>query len=847
MKVGGKMNKLKLLLVGGVIVFGVQCASSKTTPAASAVGGGTAQQISTAPALTAIKVDASRLLLETNGSPAYTSYSPQPDVFVVDLPRAARSKNLVIPAQLPEGVTSVAADETVELGNPLTRVTIHLAQPASPRTSVSETGVTVDLGISQAAAVPVAQPPVEVAAGDVSIAPFTAPPVEAGTTTDEPKKIDAPIETEIKVADLDQPSPIPPANGRKATRLTEVITHGSGSTLQVSLIGDGALDYKAFRLSSPQRIIIDVNGVRNDVRKRSLPLGDPYVKDIRISQFSAKPNVTRVVLDLDEAVVYHVQAAGAGLVVSFGDGLRPVSVAQTATEPVRPATSTVGADPIASLEPVAEAYTTPRGSSGHGAGRITRHVINASAPAPAPSKTTTKAGTTALRPAQAEDIFIEPADQRGTTTISSPTTGTTTTLTSALTSGSRTLSPGEKLYTGEPIDLSLKDADIKDVLRLFAQLTGLNIAIDPNVSGTVTVDFQGVPWDQALELILKQNGLTFELQGNVMRIGSIDRLSSEQAKARQLDEDKRLNVPLTTVSHKLSYAKAQEVSGLLKDMASPRGKIIVDPRTNQLIITEIPQYLQVMLNMIDTIDIQTPQVSIEARIVETTKTFSQKLGVIWNFNGRLDPALGTGTGLQFPNRVIATGGPFNFGGGGIPVLGLNFANVLGTFDLDLVLSAAETEGLAKIVSAPRVTAQDNQPADIESGVQIPLQTRVNFTTTVTYINATLHLTVTPQITAEDTVILDIQVQKVDPAIGLALAASTNSPLITRRASTKLMVRDGGTTVIGGIYQATENDSRERVPFIHQIPILGNLFKSKAIESRHDELLIFITPRIIRKT
>ena len=174
-------------------------------------------------------------------------------------------------------------------------------------------------------------------------------------------------------------------------------------------------------------------------------------------------------------------------------------------------------------------------------------------------------------------------------------------------------------------------------------------------------------------------------------------------------------------------------------------------------------------------------------------------------------------------------------------------DVLGAFDLDIALSAAESEGLARIVSAPKIVTQDNQQAEIQSGIQIPVQTRVNFTTTVTYIDATLRLSVTPQITARDTVIMEVSVQKTEPLTGIAIGGANNVPLSTRRATTKLMVRDGGTTVIGGIYQATENRAQDRVPLLHKIPVLGWLFKNYSIDSKHDELLIFITPKIVRNS
>ncbi|MFP5247680.1 MAG: type IV pilus secretin PilQ, partial [Thermoanaerobaculia bacterium] len=403
---------------------------------------------------------------------------------------------------------------------------------------------------------------------------------------------------------------------------------------------------------------------------------------------------------------------------------------------------------------------------------------------------------------------------------------------------------GPRVFNGEPISLNLKDADIKDVLRTFAELTGLNIAVDPGVTGAVTVDFVDVPWDQALDLILRQNGLTFTIEGNVMRIGTVERIAAEAIATRRLEEEERLKVQLTTLSFKLSYARALDVAALLKDIASPRARIIVDQRTNQLIVSEIPEFLRTMQNLITTVDIPSRQVMIEARIVESLRTFSQQWGFEWGFGGELDPALGTGTGLVFPNRIGYEAGPFNFALGD-PVISLSLFDVLGTFDLDFALHAAEDQGYAKVISAPRVTTQDNMPAEIMSGFQIPYQTRVNFTTTVSYLDATLRLAVTPQITEAGTVIMDISVQKNEPATGVSIPGAAGTSLTTRQARTRLMVRDGGTAVIAGIFQTRDNNAVARLPFVHNIPVIGALFRTHSIETSHDELLIFITPRIVR--
>lgn len=743
----------------------------------------------------------SSLVLETSAAPSFSSYSPQPMVFVVDLPLAVKASGVEIPSKLPAPVASVTADEAYELGSGLTRVTIRLHENVKPEAVASSKGIEIRFGRADIGAVAAPSVP--------AIPTVTSKPATTGQVV-----VENPVKrTVAPVASL------PPA-----TRL-ENVTQLGGNGLSVALVSDGRLEYTAFMLESPKRLVVDLKGVTNHVERSTLALNDRSVSRVRVAQFQSAPEaITRVVFDLSDSVDYSVSREANEVRVSFGDTpamsarfseAPPASVPDAPmmdapeTEPFRPVavTSTEAsvfeeapAIPVVAEVPVVQ---TP----------AERHVV--------------RAGAVQDQPATSGETEISGGD-------------------AIRTGESRTLSAGQKVYTGEPLDLSLKDADIKDVLRMFAQLTGLNIAIDPQVGGTVTVEFIAVPWDQALEVILRQNGLAYALDGNVMRVGTISRLSEEAAQTRKLEEESRLNVPTVTIIKDLSYATAAAVSSLLSEMASPKGKIIVDQRTNQLIITEVPEYLQTMLNLIETVDIPTPQVIIEARIVETTKNFLQQIGIDWGFNAAFDPALGTGPGLVFPNQMEVEGGPFNLGRGNT-VLSMAFSDVLGAFDLDLALTAAENEGLARIVSAPRIVTQDNESAEIQSGVQIPIQTRVNFTTTVQYVDATLRLQVTPQITANDTVIMEIQVQKTEPATGLAVAGGQNVPLLTRRAQTRLMVRDGGTTVIGGIYQATENSAQDRVPFVHKIPVIGLLFKNKDVSSRHDELLIFITPKIIRNT
>jgi type IV pilus assembly protein PilQ len=276
---------------------------------------------------------------------------------------------------------------------------------------------------------------------------------------------------------------------------------------------------------------------------------------------------------------------------------------------------------------------------------------------------------------------------------------------------------------------------------------------------------------------------------------------------------------------------------------SRRGDIVVDARTNTLIIREIPTFLPAVLQLIENLDTSTPQVMIESRIVETTKTLGRSLGINWGFNGVADVAHGNTTNLTFPNNVD---GGFRVGLENGPVLGaIRLGNILDTFNLDISLTAAENQGLLKIISSPKLAALTNTAALIQSGVQIPVQTTVNNTTTVIYVDATLRLEVTPQITAEGTILLNVSVQKREPAVALNLALGQNVPLTIREYRGQVLVRDGGTTVIGGIFQINDQDQNNMIPGLWKIPILGNLFRNKTRTEKHDELLIFITPRILR--
>jgi type IV pilus assembly protein PilQ len=421
------------------------------------------------------------------------------------------------------------------------------------------------------------------------------------------------------------------------------------------------------------------------------------------------------------------------------------------------------------------------------------------------------------------------------------------------------LSRGGRSYTGTPVSMDFQQADLRAVLRVFSEVSGLNIVIDPAVQGTVDVALKDVPWDQALDIILRANKLGYLVDGTIVRIAPLTVLADEEAQRRKLSEEQSLSGELRVLTKTLSYARAEELQPLLtKSTLSQRGTVVVDARTNTLIITDLAERLATAEALIGTLDRAQPQVEIEARIVQTNKNFSRQLGVNWGFNGRVDPALGNTTNMAFPNngslggRVGPTQGPngqptaVNLGvGAATSAVGLALGSVNGAFNLDVALSALESSGNGRILSTPRVSTLNNVEAEMTQGVQIPLQTIANNTVTVTFRDAALTLKVTPQITAAGTVIMKVSLENSSPDFSKAAGPSAIPPINTQRALTTLLVNDGQTTVIGGIYMSDQNQTTDRTPGLGQIPILNWLFKRELVRDESKELLIFITPRIIK--
>jgi len=413
----------------------------------------------------------------------------------------------------------------------------------------------------------------------------------------------------------------------------------------------------------------------------------------------------------------------------------------------------------------------------------------------------------------------------------------------------------QRRYSGNPVSLDFQGADLRAVLRTFSEISNLNIVIDPTVTGTVDVALKDVPWDQALDIILRANKLSYTVDGTIIRIAPTSVLADEESQKQKLVEAQALAGELKPITRTLSYAKAEDLQALLtKSVLSSRGTVQVDPRTNTLIINDLPDRVTNASELLNNLDRPQPQVEIEARIVQVNKNFQRTLGVQWGFNGKVDPTLGNGTSLAFPNNgslsgatgAIQNGTPtaVNFPvNGATSAAGLHLGSINGSFNLDVALSALETTGNGRVLSTPRVSTQNNIEAEIKQGTQIPIQTVSNNTVTVSFKDAALILKVTPQITASNTVIMKIALE--NGQADFTKAVNGIPPINTQAATTSVQVNDGQTTVIGGIYLSNEQYQTDRTPGLGTIPILKWLFKRDNAIDNSTELLIFITPRIIK--
>jgi type IV pilus assembly protein PilQ len=389
--------------------------------------------------------------------------------------------------------------------------------------------------------------------------------------------------------------------------------------------------------------------------------------------------------------------------------------------------------------------------------------------------------------------------------------------------------------------------------------------LDPSVKGTLTLVLDDVPWDQALDIVLKNNGLDKQLDGNVLRIASQATLKAEAESRADLAKAESDSKDLETVTYRLSYAKASLQGGgnvggkqqmgkgmddLLKPFLSHRGSIFGDPRTNTLIIRDIPSAIAKIEDLIHQLDRKSQQVEIEARVVLASRSFAQDIGTQFGITGSAGNNTIGGVQSLLPPVTSSTSSTVgtvliplnsNLGATG-PTSGLSFANISPNFGVDILITAAESKGVGKLLSAPKITTQNNTEGTIEQGTQIPIQTNINNTISTQYITAALILKVTPQITADGTIFMIVHVENTQ--IDSGIPAILGQPaLATQSVDNQVLARDGETVVLGGVIVDQQNTQVNQVPVLGSIPLIGDLFKHRTVSVQSQELYFFLTPRV----
>ncbi|HKV63035.1 MAG TPA: type IV pilus secretin PilQ [Candidatus Acidoferrum sp.] len=609
----------------------------------------------------------------------------------------------------------------------------------------------------------------------------------------------------------------------------------------VRVEGEGRLDVHAGRMQNPDRLVLDFAGARLAVQKTAIPGNSAPVRGVRIGQY--RPDIARVVVDLTTATPYQVSRDGDAVVISFeapkSTPLRPVSSMTTLTsqqsEKARPEVNYVAESPR---------VVTARASKN----------LKLSAPRFAlPSELTqpsvTLASFSEKEPARPDSSTQQAAAQQA---VAQANTAATT-----MAQAPAAAAPAGK-YTGEPISVNLKDVDLKDFFRLIHEISGLNVVLDPAVKGTLTIVLDEVPWDQALDIVMQNNSLDKQLNGNVLRIATRSTLKNEAETMRDLERAQAEAIAPVTVPRVLSYAKAASMAPLLKKFLSTRGDILFDDRSNQLIIRDIPSVIPIIDNLIRNLDRKSQQVEIEARVVSASRSFAIDIGTQLGFAGSAtsgrsvasgDSNVGVSTagGGSPPPPVVAAGTtslPLATNlGAGAPTSGIFLGHRSPNFAVDFFITASEAKGVGKLLSKPKVITQNNEKATVKQGTKIPIQTTINNTISVQFIDAVLKLEVTPQITAEGTIFMDVLVENTQIDVGIPRVSGIPA-LNTESAETKVTVADGGTVVIGGIIISSQRTDIQQVPLVGSLPLIGHLFKRTSVTTQSQELMFFLTPRII---
>ena len=840
--------------------------------------------------------DGNEVLIKASGPLTYTAFKlPDPDRLVLDIPDADIEKvsgPLEPNNDFISTITVTSYKEQTVL--PIARVEIGLKEGVNSEVKLVENSIVVSLNHEATQQEP--------------------PPQAAEPPAEDPQQEAA-----------EKEAPAAAKQEKKADKLLRIETKKEGGAIIIKIVGNGVIgDFNAFDIDkpAPPRLVVDVWGVKNSITKRSLRVNSPMIKRVRVGEH---PDKVRLVFDSNQKKLpsYTIERIEDTLVVTAWaiDAKKQEKAKEAVAVTAQDTPAVADVQPIPPAEPQTGDYAEIKAVD------FKQLTDKASLTIVASKKVEYKLSKTSNELNLVLDIRNAViADEMGRTLdaseLNTPVSSISSFQASAepakevriivklkerssydisqdgekievnfpllaarqtapkyadVKSGEETLPQEAKqsedvkagteqagIYTGRKISLDFKDADIHNILRLVAEISNLNIIAGDDVKGKMSLRLVDVPWDQAFDIILKTNGLGKVQEGNVVRIMPVSKIKQENEellasrKAKEKLED--LEIKLLPVNYATASSLESQVKGLLSD----RGSVTVEARTNTLIIKDIPANIKKAVDLITQLDTQTPQVLIEARIVEAQSNFARDLGVQWGAatsttsKDKFNTAFGSTstTATSPPVTLLSSGGAFatqqNYAvslpasgsAGPLGAMGFSFGKLVGdAFLLDLRISAGEKNGLTKTISRPRITTLDNKEAKISQGDSVPFETTSSSGTQTSFIDATLELTVTPHITPDGSVSMKIKASR--NSIGSFRSAAGTPSISKKEASTEIIVKSGETAVIGGIVVSDESNASSGIPWLKEIPILGWLFKNKSTADSQTELLIFITPNIVK--
>ncbi|MCX5907646.1 MAG: type IV pilus secretin PilQ [Deltaproteobacteria bacterium] len=766
-----------------------------------------------------------RVIIEASQSFEYSvTKMTQPLRLMIDLPQV-QGGNFIDPIVVQNGViNTIRHKKNADLKKSGTRVEIGLDQLVEYSVNSDGNRLYVELGKPIAAAAPVKT---------AFVSPAERPAVAQAKEKAPAVRLKGKKEKE--------------AAGKKslpvARSLKEITIAANPDGVEVNLLGDGSIpEYKSFQLTKPPRLVLDLPKMSNASSKKNIDVGSNYLKDIRIGKH---PDKIRLVFNFpgEKVSPYQMAKEGQGLKILIGPQVKAVKEAKAPPAEARQPVRLAQVETPVKTEPPAAAAPPP-----------------AEKPAEPSKEVAIKEAATPAASSLATPEKEVPAASKG--------------------------NEGDRLamsqYKGARLSLDFKDADIHNIFRLIAEVSNLNVITSEDVKGKITIRLVNVPWDQALDVILTTKNLIKIEEGNVLRITTNEsvrkerdeRQKEEESLVKTRDTKLKLEEPGRRVV-KVNYADAIDLQRMLleraqegKGLVSSIGTVKADKRTNSLIIQDVRSSIEEIEQLIKELDTPTPQVLIEARVVQASTTFARALGVQWGGSYNQTPGGRWFYGLTGNNPSAAAGWGFSpsaTAGASTPLItpsnfvvnfpastantpaggfGISFGKLTGSLiNLDLRLQLGETNGQTKVIARPKLATLDNKEALIKQGEKIPYETTSQAGTQVQFIDAVLSLKVTPHVTPDGSILMKILVTR--DARGAFRSPVNQVPSIdNREAQTEVLVKDGDTLVIGGIYQAENTETTQGLPWLMNIPILGWLFKNQETFVKKDELLIFITPTII---